>query len=176
MLPVRTAFTATALALAASVSANAQEATDLPVGALVHPKGERLNVDPARRYDVIGSLLAGDNARLILRVEGDAHVDTLPFYSMSRLDLSAGLLPRGQMIAAGGLAGAAVGAAVALFAKAANVQQADPGTTNSSAAAKRTAERSIPILAAVGILIGATFDREQWVRVGVPGALHPDPH
>lgn len=156
------------LLLSGALSAGAQvQADSLPVGARVQVHGLMATPTGDRAYYLQGLIVGGDSRHLIVSRDNPVHVDTLPFFAMSHLELSQGQVSRGQLLRTATLTGASIGAAAYLAALVLQNANGDGMWKD----AQKVALASIPLLAGIGLVVGTVSNTEKWVSIRIPGAF-----
>jgi hypothetical protein len=166
---------------AAPGAVRAQDARSLAAGVTVRVRGLYATEHGDRVYVREGRLVGTDSATLVL--DHQSRMDTLPFFAMKRLEVHQGEVARDRLVQLGALTGALTGAALWGVVKLISSQDdgrllgSDGKLTNHKGYGQleRLTLIGIPVLTGVGAAIGATSSRDLWIRVSIPGALHPDP-
>jgi len=159
---------------------HAQTVRDLPAGSRVRISGLEVAEHGERLYHIEGALAAADSTRLVLRVDGHEHPDTLPYFTMHHLDVQRGQTPRRKLVigglATGLIAGTAIWAVTMIVPapeKNSSTIIDDDGiphvTVERETGIRRFALAGIPILGLAGLTAGSLMNNGIWVSVAVPG-------
>ena len=174
-MKIRTALMAAFVAAASSTSAFAQTLDELRTGDRVRVRGLEATERGDQRYERIGQFAARDSIRLVIVRQQPAVFDSLPFFAMTDLQVSRGIVSRRKSMLVGAAAGAATGGALWLIARhlpalaetrISNDGEVVPAKGNESF--EKVALISIPALTALGFGIGGLANGELWVSVRLP--------
>lgn len=166
--------------LAIAHTGAAQDVRTLAAGVQVRVRGVYATEHGDRIYVRQGRLVGTDSTRLVL--DDLAHVDTLPFFAMKRLEVHGGEVQRQRLVGVGAVTGALMGGAIWGLVKL--ISSSDDGVElradgtrggHGYGQLERLSLFSIPVLAGAGAAVGGMSSRDIWLRVSIPGALHPDP-
>jgi hypothetical protein len=172
---IRTACLAALAAALSSASAFAQTLDELRTGDRVRVRGLEATERGDQRYERIGQLAARDSIRLVIVRQQPAVFDSLPFFAMTDLQVSRGVVPRQKSMLVGAVAGVVTGGALWLIAhhlpslaenRITNDGQVVPAKGNESF--EKVALIATPALTALGFGIGALANSELWVSVRLP--------
>jgi len=162
------------------LATRAQTVTELPAGTRVRVSGLEVGEHTERLYHIEGALAAADSTRLVLRVDGHEHPDTLPYFTMHRLDVQRGQTPRRKLVigglATGLIAGTAIWAVTMIVPapeKSSSTIIDNDGiphvTVERETGIRRFALAGIPILGLAGLTAGSLMNNGIWVSVAIPG-------
>jgi len=173
--------TVVALFLAVSpLATQAQTVSELPAGARVRISGLEVGERGERLYHIEGALAAADSTRLVLRVDGRDRPDTLPYFTMHRLDVQRGQIPRRKLVAGGLVTGLVTGTALWALTmivpgpeKSSTTIIDDDGiphiTVERETGIRRFALVGFPVLGIAGLTAGSLMNTDVWVSVAIPG-------
>lgn len=167
--------------------AAAQSVESLPVGVQVRVSGDRATNEGIRYFALRGALLSSDSSRIEIRHDrsGLALVDTIALAGVRRLQMLAGIRPRGRRMAIGSATAGLLALTGWLLARQALERESydviivGPQPVTTRVTGDRPAlvgqlRVAIPIAVIAGGLIGSAIGREKWVRVSVPRSEYPE--
>ncbi|HEX2778001.1 MAG TPA: hypothetical protein VHM30_00780 [Gemmatimonadaceae bacterium] len=168
--PLLTFLAFSTLLLPSSARAQEAVASALVPGARVRIHVERPEGATQKRATVLGTIVARTEDRLLVSRANAAPavVDTIPLFTVERMELSAGMEPRTKFIVGGMAIGALVSGGALLLARATTSTECN--TQGIACEKKRDkwggASPSIYLVpVALGGVIGFIVPRERWTRV-----------
>lgn len=150
--------------------AAAQSLEDLTAGVRVRVYGIEATPEGTRKYEAAGQVAGRDSIRLVIIRDGATKFDTLPFFAMTTLQMNQGRITRAKLMASGAAVGALAGTALWIIARQLSGDPTDGPPPGGDL--KHVAKVSIPVLAALGLTIGAISDTDVWVAVRIPPSVY----